>query len=72
MGHIGKYDDLINTGNWKIMSLEILLNLVSPMPFLYKVKYEDYYYVEQLDVKLQVNTILMFLMFLFRIYHAKR
>ena len=72
LGKLGKYDDMLNSKLWKLWAIEIAFNLVSPMPFLYKVKYEDYYYGENIDVKLQVNTVLLFLMFIFRIYHFKR
>ncbi|CAI2364887.1 unnamed protein product [Moneuplotes crassus] len=72
LGLIGIHDDLINTKTWKIMILEIALNFISPMPFFYKVQYEDYYYVDGETVRLQLNTMLMLLMVIIRIYHAKR
>jgi hypothetical protein len=37
-----KYDGFINTGLWKEVLLEILINLVSPMPFFNGIKYTEY------------------------------
>ena len=54
------------------MLFEISMNLISPMPFLYKVKYTDHNYVDGVDVKVQVNTILFILMVLIRLYHINR
>ena len=68
LGKLGKFDDLINTKIWKITAFEILINLISPMPFLYKTKYQDFYYVERVSVKIQVNTMLLFFMIILRIY----
>lgn len=54
-------DDLINTGIWKQMVCEILLNVISPMPFLYKISYNDYYYPNDFRkfYAVQINTILL-------------
>jgi hypothetical protein len=37
-----KYDGFINTGLWKEVLIEILINLVSPMPFFNGIKYTEY------------------------------
>lgn len=42
------------------------------MPFLFGIKYTDYYYVENLNVQIRVNTALLIVMVLFRIYHIER
>jgi hypothetical protein len=51
--------------------MEIALNLISPMPFLYDVKYTDYYHVEGVDVRIHLNTALLVIMVLCRIYHVE-
>jgi hypothetical protein len=36
-----KFDNLINTGLWKEMLIEILINAIAPMPFLDGYKYRE-------------------------------
>lgn len=67
-----KYDDLLNTGHWKYVVKEIIVNLISPMPFLYNITYEEFIYVDQVKVRVMVNTILLILMILIRLYHIVR
>jgi hypothetical protein len=42
------------------------------MPFFFGIKYNDYYYTENLNVKIHVNTALFVIMVIFRIYHIER
>lgn len=71
-GLLTKYDGMRNTGALQYMCFEFVVNLISPMPFLYKSKYNEYYYIEKLHVKAHINTILLVLMILIRIYHFAR
>ena len=65
-------DDLINSNIWKQMVFEFAINAVSPMPFLYKVTYEEFFYGDRVHVDAQVNTFIFTIMVLFRIYHVYR
>lgn len=62
-----KYDGFINTGLWKEVLIEILINLISPMPFFNGIKYTEY--VEAFDtyISYEVNEILLFFAFM-RLY----
>ena len=71
-GLLTKYDGMRNTGSIQFLLLEIVANLISPMPFLYDSQYNEYYYIDKVYVKAQVNTILLVLMLLIRIYHFAR
>lgn len=42
------------------------------MPFLYKETYEDFYYVDNVFVHVQINTALLILMIVLRTYHIYR
>lgn len=54
------------------MVAEMVLNFISPMPFLYDVQYNEFLYIDMKTVKAQVNTILFCMMVLFRVYHIQR
>jgi hypothetical protein len=72
LGRAGINDGIFNTNLWQFMLLELVLNLISPMPFLQDVEYTDYYYGEGVNVKIHLNTALLVIMVLFRIYHVER
>jgi hypothetical protein len=40
-GLLTEYDNLINTGWWKDMVCEMLVNVIAPYPFLYDIKYKE-------------------------------
>ena len=63
---------MINTDLYKIMLIEMFFNIISPMPFLYKETYQDYYYVDMVHVDAQINTILLIAMIVLRTYHIYR
>jgi hypothetical protein len=62
-----KYDGFVNTGLWKEIVLEILINLISPMPFFNGVKYIEYVKAFDATVVYEVNDILLFIAFM-RLY----
>jgi hypothetical protein len=54
-------DDLINSGIWKKMVFEMMLNLVCPLPFLYNIEYNDLYNGQLFKIKTYANIpILIF------------
>lgn len=65
-------DDMANSGLWKNMVIEMLANLVLPLPFLYNVKYYDLYNGELYKIKTYSNTLLIILSLLIRTYHVVR
>lgn len=71
-GESATNDDLLNTGKWKVMIFEFVLNLIAPMPFLYDIEYNEYHYKRGKSVKAHVNTALFIAMMIFRIYHFSR
>jgi hypothetical protein len=71
LGRAAKNDGIFDTNLWQFILMEIALNLISPMPFLYDVKYTDYYHVEGVDVRIHLNTALLVIMVLCRIYHVE-
>jgi hypothetical protein len=71
LGRNGINDGVFNTNLWQFILLEVALNLISPMPFLHDVEYTDYYYVEDVNVKIHLNTALFVIMVLCRVYHVE-
>lgn len=71
-GRFTKHEDLINTGQWKFTAFEMLINAISPMPFLLNVTYSEFYYVDRVSVDAKINTILFIVMVLSRLYHLMK
>ena len=66
-------DTLVNTGVWKGLAIELIINCTSPYPFFKGIKYIEY--VEALDytVEYEINDILLViafvrLMYLFKLF----
>mmetsp|Transcript_13141 Transcript_13141/g.22219 ORF Transcript_13141/g.22219 Transcript_13141/m.22219 type:complete len:349 (-) Transcript_13141:104-1150(-) len=58
-----QYDNLINTGVWKSLFFEILVNIVAPYPFLDGVKYVEIVKDYDTQIEYEVNDILLFCSF---------
>ena len=61
------YDTLINTGMWKGMIFEIVINSISPIPLLKGLKYKETVKDWGAEIEYEVNDILLVFMFA-RIY----
>ena len=62
-----KYDGFVNTGLWKEILMELLINLVSPMPFFNGIKYTEYVKAFDTTIEYEWNDILLFFAFM-RLY----
>jgi hypothetical protein len=67
-GFYSKYDTLVNTGLYKSLIVEIVVNVITPMPFLWDITYSESYSDYSTDVNYRVNDILLLIMCIFRIY----
>ncbi|CDW71264.1 small-conductance calcium-activated potassium channel protein [Stylonychia lemnae] len=72
-GLLTEFDTISNTGWWKGMIYEMVINSVAPYPFLYRVKYDEY--IDngsfKTTVTYDVNDLLLFFCFI-RVYHVIR
>lgn len=41
-GLLTEFDTITNTGWWKSMIIEIIINIVAPYPFLYDIKFSEF------------------------------
>lgn len=71
VGVYTKMDTMINTGTWKTMILEQLINSIAPSPLLDGVLYTEYVEAVDTTVSYEVNDILLFGQFI-RIYNVIR
>ena len=55
-----KFDNLLNTGLWKEMLIEILINSIAPMPFLDGIKYRENVKAYEYEIEQEVNDVLLF------------
>lgn len=62
-----KYDTLINTGIWKFLTIELILNSFAPYPFLKSLVYKETSYYYNIVIEYKINDILLMVMFL-RLY----
>lgn len=67
-GLYSQYDTLVNTGLYKLLIVEIILNVITPYPFIWDEKYEESYSDYDTKVKYRVNDIFLLLMCLARLY----
>ena len=58
-----RMDTLLNTGLWKYMVLEMLVNAIAPNPFLEGVKYTEYVEAFDTTISYEFNDILLFFSF---------
>lgn len=65
-------DGLYNTGLWKTLWFEVFMNLVSPLPFLYKTQYYELYLGQNSNLKSYVNTPIFWIWSIIRLYHIFR
>ena len=57
------YDNLYNTGLWRIMLVEMFINMIAPYPFLDGYIYEEDNLAFGTLIQYEVNDILLFFMF---------
>jgi hypothetical protein len=62
------FDDIFNTGVWKWLLFELLINNISPYRFLDGYKYVEYNDAYNYEIEYDVNDILLFFMFI-RLYN---
>lgn len=62
----------MSRSNFKSMWFEILINIISPYPFLMNITYKEYVYGVNLYIDKRIDTILIWFMFAFRAYHIPR
>jgi len=69
--HYCTADTLINTGVWKGLAIELIINCTSPYPFLQGIKYSEY--VEALDytVEYEINDMFLVIAFVRILYLFK-
>ena len=58
-----RMDTLVNTGLWKYMAFEMLVNAIAPNPFLEGVKYTEYVEAFDTTITYEFNDILLFFSF---------
>ena len=58
-----KFDNLINTGIWQTMLLEMVINAIAPSPFFDGWKYTEYVVEYDTEVQYEVNDILLYFTF---------
>jgi len=61
------YDNLINTGLWRVMVVEMGINCIAPYPFLDGMMYEEDVEAFGVIIQYEINDLLLFFMF-FRLY----
>ena len=62
-----QYDNLLNTGRWKNLLLEIIIHLIAPYHYLDGIKYVEMVEAWEYEVKYEINDILLWLSFI-RLY----
>jgi hypothetical protein len=67
---ITQYDTLGNTGLWKTLLMEIVLNLIMPYPFINDYVYYEVYASKDGDVSVEFrfNSVLLCMMTFIRLY----
>lgn len=59
-----RYDNLVNTGWWKLISIEIGIALFSPYPFLKNVTYEEWYPDFNTHAEYEINHLFLAIAFI--------
>ena len=62
-----RMDTLVNTGLWKYMAFEMLINAIAPYPFFEGIKYTEYVEAYDTTIQYEINDIMLFFCF-FRLY----
>ena len=61
-GLLGQYDSIINTGYWQMLVVELVINSIQPLPFLWNLKFEEGVADWEVKLKYRYNDILLMLM----------
>ncbi len=67
-GFYSKYDTMVNTGLYKYLFAEIVINSITPFPFIWDTMYSERYSDYDTKVKYRVNDIFLLIMCLCRTY----
>lgn len=66
-GLLTKNDNLMTSGEYKYLIVEILINIIAPYPFFNSVKYKERFEEYHITIEYGVNDLLLFYSFI-RIY----
>jgi hypothetical protein len=67
-GFYSKYDTMINTGLYKYLVFEIVINSITPFPFIWDTNYTENYSDYDTKVQYRVNDIFLLIMSICRTY----
>jgi hypothetical protein len=67
-GTYSQYDTLVNTGLYKYLFVEIVLNSITPFPFIWDETYTESYSDYDTHVDYRINDIFLLVMCMFRVY----
>ena len=67
-GTYSQYDTLVNTGLYKFLFVEIVLNCITPFPFIWDETYNESYSDYSTNVDYRINDIFLLVMCMFRVY----
>lgn len=67
-GFYSKYDTLINTGLYKFLLFEVIINSISPFPFIWDTNYYETYSDYDTRVKYRINDVFLLVMCISRTY----
>lgn len=59
-----KYDNLVNTGWWKLITIEIIISVFTPYPFLKDIEYEEWNSDYNVHAVYQVNHLFLAIAFI--------
>lgn len=71
-GFYSKYDTMVNTGLYKFLIFEIIINSITPFPFIWDETYQESYSDYDTKVSYRVNDIFLLIMCLTRTYIVLR
>lgn len=71
-GTYSQFDTLGNTGLYKFLIFEIIINCLSPFPFIWNSTYKEKYTDYDTTVEYRVNDLFLLIMCLLRTYHLLR
>lgn len=67
-GNYSQYDTLVNTGLYKYLIFEILINSITPFPFIWDENYSEGYADYETKVEYRINDIFLLIMCMLRTY----
>ena len=67
-GTYSQYDTLVNTGLYRFLLVEVVLNSITPFPFIWDETYNESYSDYSTNVDYRINDIFLLIMCMFRVY----